>query len=120
MRTVATGETVADQWNRSDVVERREMLASYGVKVEMYPEGHRPRLWVHTLAPDTLDAARWAFFDDEEKDREYAISEAFADIVAHEQAGRDALPDAVETDPDLWPAPRAEADEDAPALVAVA
>ena len=53
MRTVPTGETVADQWNRSDVVGKREMLASYGVKVEMYPEGHSPRLWIHALAPDT-------------------------------------------------------------------
>jgi site-specific DNA recombinase len=120
MRTVETGETVADQWNRSDVIERREMLASYGVKVEMYPEGHSPRLWIHTLAPGALNEARWAFFDDEQQDREYAYAEAFADIVAHEQAASDALPDAVETDPDLWPAPRAEADHDAHDLVAVA
>ena len=118
MRSVPTGETVADQWERSDAIERREILASYGVHVEMYPDGHSPRLWIHTLDPNTLNEARWAFFDDAEQDRQYAYAEAVINAIAEEYAAQDALPDAVETDPGLWPMPQADADADVNALVA--
>jgi DNA invertase Pin-like site-specific DNA recombinase len=55
MRWESTGETVADQWAAAegDTVRRREILISYGVKVVLYPRGHSPRMWIHTLDPDT-------------------------------------------------------------------
>lgn len=62
-----TGQIVADQWNAAeDDAERREILATYGIKVILYPDdgAHPERVKVH----DDLD-------EDNEADARRAIAE---------------------------------------------
>jgi hypothetical protein len=63
MRWVPTGQRVADQWHAAaDDAERREILATYGIKVVVYPDdGTRTdRVWVHDLDEDSEAEARAA------------------------------------------------------------
>lgn len=72
IRWVRTGNLVADQWNRAaDDAERREILATYGIKVLLYPDDNTraSRVWVHDLDDDVAAEARAAY-------REWAAEQA--------------------------------------------
>lgn len=73
MNLVPTGQRVADQWQAAaDDAERREILASYGIKVVLYPnDGTRDdRVWVTS------------FDDDGESDVRRALAEYEAEQAA--------------------------------------
>jgi site-specific DNA recombinase len=44
MRSVGTGRTVAQDWEKGDSARRREMLAEFEVRVVLHPTGHDPRV----------------------------------------------------------------------------
>jgi site-specific DNA recombinase len=44
MRTVSTGRTIAQEWDKADDARRREMLAEFEVRVVLHPTGHNPRV----------------------------------------------------------------------------
>lgn len=63
MEWVPIGQRVSDQWhNAIDDAERRVILATYGIKVVLYPnDGTRDdRVWVHDLDEDDEAEARKA------------------------------------------------------------
>ncbi|MDH6133950.1 site-specific DNA recombinase [Kitasatospora sp. MAA4] len=95
MRWVLTGETVGDQWEKaaSDVA-RRELLASYNIRVVLFPRTATPRVWVHGLPPEAEAAARMAAW---EADQAEAVVRAFAEEARDDSWGDDA-------DDEPWPA----------------
>ena len=44
MRSVGTGRTIAQEWEKADDARRREMLAEFEVRVVLHPAGHAPRV----------------------------------------------------------------------------
>jgi DNA invertase Pin-like site-specific DNA recombinase len=44
MRSVGTGRTVTQDWEKGDSGRRREMLAEFEVRVVLHPTGHDPRV----------------------------------------------------------------------------
>jgi hypothetical protein len=46
MRLVATGRTIAREWDGADSERRREMLAEFEVRAVLHPTGHSPRVAV--------------------------------------------------------------------------
>lgn len=88
MRWVPTGQKVADQWrDAADDAERREILATYGIKVVLYPnDGTRSdRVWVHDLDPDVEADARAAIAEYEREQAEVR-DEFLADLDEHCEA----------------------------------
>jgi hypothetical protein len=59
MRWVPTGETLADQWAKAagDVRRRREILATYGVSVLLWPNGSTLRMLIHHFKPEAIIGA---------------------------------------------------------------
>jgi site-specific DNA recombinase len=54
MRTVPTGRTIAQEWEKADDTRRREMLAEFEVRVVLHPTGHNPRVAITgmEISPD--------------------------------------------------------------------
>lgn len=70
MYWVATGQTVADQWNAArDDAARRETLTAYEVRaVVSYRGSGQPRVWVHGLDATAETDARQAVWEAYEED----------------------------------------------------
>ncbi|MGC0317460.1 recombinase family protein [Kitasatospora acidiphila] len=82
MRWVPIGETVADQWHSApDDVARREILASYEIRVVLFPSTAEQRVWVHGLDPETEADARMALWEAQQAQAEaedaYAVAEEY-------------------------------------------
>jgi hypothetical protein len=54
IRTVSTGRTIAQEWDKADDSRRREMLAEFEVRVVLHPIGHAPRVAITgmEISPD--------------------------------------------------------------------
>jgi DNA invertase Pin-like site-specific DNA recombinase len=55
IRTVPTGRTIAQEWDKADDARRREMLAEFEVRVVLHPTGHNPRVAITgmEISPDS-------------------------------------------------------------------
>jgi hypothetical protein len=51
MRTMGTGRTIAQEWDKADDARRREMLTEYEVRVVLHPTGHAPRVAITGIEP---------------------------------------------------------------------
>ncbi|MEV0038566.1 recombinase family protein [Streptomyces sp. NPDC050804] len=68
MHLMPTGKTVADEWNSArDDAARRELLATFGVRVTLWPSGSRERITITSLNPYAATPERE---DKEEKEGE--------------------------------------------------
>jgi hypothetical protein len=58
IRTVPTGRTIAQEWEKADDARRREMLAEFEVRVALHPTGHNPRVAITgmEISPDGPEA----------------------------------------------------------------
>jgi site-specific DNA recombinase len=58
IRTVPTGRTIAQEWDKADDARRREMLAEFEVRVVLHPTGHSPRVAITgmEISPDGPEA----------------------------------------------------------------
>src|SRR5207302_8664213 len=84
---VPTGKTMGDLWRQAATdAERRELLASYGVKAVVYPRGSRQRVWIHSLDPAVEADAR-------EQSWQQAQQEQDAAFFARLQAEQESEPD---------------------------
>ena len=81
MTWVRTGQSVADQWHAAaDDAERREILATYHVKVVLYPDdGTRDdRVWVHGLDAIGEDDADRTMAEDRAEEADISDDAAWA------------------------------------------
>ena len=58
IRTVPTGRTITQEWDKADDARRREMLAEFEVRVALHPTGHSPRVAITgmEISPDGPEA----------------------------------------------------------------
>ena len=117
-----TGVTVADLWNAATSNrERRELLLSYYLRVEVFPTTAPTRYTITTLDPETAQDAReesWAAYrrtieaeEDYHARTEADEDAADADTTTTQDTDPTMAPDPVELADDLWTLPQADQDE---------